>query len=164
MVSLSFILIYSYSSIQWTIFLFSLEYTRRVELIQDFEFPESSQQVLFTPDENHILCSGEYQPQIKLFDTYELSCKWARHTKSLTLKLACLEQDWTKLLLLQADRSLEFHHQGGFYFSTRIPKVINSSSKEIDSFLSIASSNLFLLFYSLAGILFMTVLLVILSL
>lgn len=33
-----------------------------------------------------------------------------------------LSDDWTKTLHLQADRSVELHTQGGFYYRTRIPR------------------------------------------
>lgn len=34
-----------------------------------------------------------------------------------------LSDDWTKQVLLQNDRSIEFHAQGGIHYRTRIPKV-----------------------------------------
>ncbi|CAB4428976.1 unnamed protein product [Rhizophagus irregularis] len=36
--------------------------------------------------------------------------------------MSILSDDWTKSVLLQNDRTIEFHTHGGIYYKTRIPK------------------------------------------
>lgn len=69
------------------------------------------------------MATGVYKPQIRVFDLNHLSLKFERHTNSETISFVLLEDDWTKMALLQSDRSIEFHTQGGLYYSTRIPKA-----------------------------------------
>ena len=98
------------------------EYKKRIQLIQDFEFPEASNCIQFTPDECFIVATGVYKPQIRVYDLDQLCLKFERHTDVETVQFRILDQDWTKLVLLQADRTLEFHTQGGIHYRTRIPK------------------------------------------
>ncbi|KAJ3357978.1 Nucleolar protein 10 [Entophlyctis luteolus] len=99
-----------------------LEYRSRIELIQDFEFPEASLKVKFTRDRKHIMATGVYKPQIRVFDLAELSMKFDRHTECENVAFEILTDDWTKSVHLQADRSVEFHSQYGMHYKTRIPK------------------------------------------
>jgi ribosome biogenesis protein ENP2 len=38
----------------------------RIELIQDFEFPEASMKIRTTPDQQYIMATGVYKPQIRV--------------------------------------------------------------------------------------------------
>jgi ribosome biogenesis protein ENP2 len=58
------------------------EWRSRVEIIQDFEFPEASLNIKMTPDESHIIATGVYKPQVRAFDLAELSMKFDRHSDS----------------------------------------------------------------------------------
>ncbi|KAI9024086.1 WD40-repeat-containing domain protein [Hyaloraphidium curvatum] len=98
------------------------DYRERIELIQDFEFPEASTRVKVTRDGKHIVATGVYKPQMRVFELSELSMKFDRHTDCDTVQFELLSDDWTKSVLLQADRTLEFHSQFGLHFKTRIPK------------------------------------------
>ena len=100
-----------------------VEFNQRIELIQDFEFPEASNCLKVTPDARSVVGTGVYKPQIRVFDLEEMTIKFERHTNAETIKFECLEDDWKKLLLLQSDKSIEFHTQGGIYYSAKIPKV-----------------------------------------
>jgi ribosome biogenesis protein ENP2 len=40
------------------------EYRRRIELIQDFEFPAGCQRIKITPDGQYIFASGYHPPQV----------------------------------------------------------------------------------------------------
>ena len=40
------------------------EYRRRIELIQDFEFPAGCQKIKLTPDGQYIFASGYHPPQV----------------------------------------------------------------------------------------------------
>ncbi|KAJ2377063.1 Small ribosomal subunit biogenesis, partial [Coemansia sp. RSA 2607] len=45
-----------------------IEWTSRVELLQDFEFPEASMRIKTTPDGNFCMATGVYKPQIRVFE------------------------------------------------------------------------------------------------
>lgn len=98
------------------------EYRRRIELIQDFDFPIASTQVQVSPNQLYIIATGIYPPQIKVFETSQLSMKCMRGIDSEVVKFNILDDDYTKLAFACADRSIEFHAQYGKHYKTRIPK------------------------------------------
>lgn len=102
-----------------------IDYGRRIELVQEFEFPEASNRIQLTRNEKFIVSTGVYKPQIRVFDLEELSIKFERHTDSETIAFSLLEDDWSKLALLQSNKSVEFHTQGGIYYNTAVPLVID---------------------------------------
>lgn len=61
------------------------EWNRRIELIQDLEFPEASNVAKFTPDGKYLIAAGTYKPQFRVFDLSEMSLKFERHTDAETL-------------------------------------------------------------------------------
>ena len=117
-----------------------------IELIQHFEFPEASNRIKTTRDGHHIIATGTYKPQMRVWDLDQLALKFERHTDienvdfivsffffsfhhtlgSSNDDALCFSQilsdDWTKTLHLQADRTIELHTQGGFHYRTRIPR------------------------------------------
>lgn len=99
------------------------EWTRRIDLIQDLEFPEASLQSKFTPDGKYVVATGTYKPQFRVFELAEMSMKFDRHTDAETVSFEILSEDWTKLVLLQANRAIEFHGPSGVYHSVRTPRV-----------------------------------------
>lgn len=99
-----------------------LEYQTRVELIQDFEFDESSNKIQVTPDGQYCMATGTYKPQIHVYDFANLSLKFERHTDCENVDFCILSNDWTKSVHLQNDRNIEFHDKGGMFFRSRIPK------------------------------------------
>lgn len=56
------------------------EILSRIELIQDFEFPEASNRIAATRDGQSIVATGTYKPQIRVWDCEQLSLKFERHT------------------------------------------------------------------------------------
>lgn len=56
------------------------EILSRIELIQDFEFPEASNRLTATRDGQSIVATGTYKPQIRVWDCEQLSLKFERHT------------------------------------------------------------------------------------
>eukprot|EP00768_Dysnectes_brevis_P001210 gnl/Dysnectes_brevis/1295_a1451_2400.p1 GENE.gnl/Dysnectes_brevis/1295_a1451_2400~~gnl/Dysnectes_brevis/1295_a1451_2400.p1 ORF type:complete len:489 (+),score=97.48 gnl/Dysnectes_brevis/1295_a1451_2400:78-1544(+) len=99
------------------------EFRRRVELIQDLEFPSVSSQVKFSPDGAYLLCSGAYPPQFKMYDLTQLALKFKRHTDSDIIDFQFIGQDWKKLAVFEADRNIEFHGPGGLLHKLRLPAV-----------------------------------------
>ena len=51
-----------------------------LELIQHFEFPEASNRVKTTRDGHHVVATGTYKPQMRVWDLDQLSLKFERHT------------------------------------------------------------------------------------
>ena len=94
----------------------------RIELIQDFEFPEASLKIKSTRDGGYIMATGVYQPQMKVFDLAQMAMKFDRHAECENVQFEILSDDWTKSVHLQSDRSIEFHTQFGLHYKTRVPK------------------------------------------
>ncbi|KAK0540223.1 Small ribosomal subunit biogenesis [Tilletia horrida] len=94
----------------------------RIELIQDFEFPEASNRVRSSRDGLHIVATGTYKPQIRVWECEQLALKFERHTDAENIDFILLSDDWTKSIHLQTDRTLELHSQGGTHARIRIPK------------------------------------------
>ncbi|CAO3627840.1 unnamed protein product [Cunninghamella echinulata] len=59
---------------------------------------------------------------MRVYEFAEVSMKFERHTDAETINFEILSDDWTKSALLQTDRSIELHSQGGIHYRTRIPK------------------------------------------
>ncbi|KAI0264661.1 WD40-repeat-containing domain protein [Gloeopeniophorella convolvens] len=93
-----------------------------IELIQHFEFPEASNRVKSTRDGHHVIATGTYKPQMRVWDLDQLALKFERHADVENVDFIILSDDWTKTLHLQADRTIELHTQGGFHYRARIPR------------------------------------------
>jgi len=50
-----------------------------IELIQHFEFPEASNRVKTTRDGHHVIATGTYKPQMRVWDLDQLALKFERH-------------------------------------------------------------------------------------
>lgn len=122
------------------------EWRSRIELIQDFQFPEASLKLKYTPDRKYIMATGVYKPQIRVFDLQELSMKFERHTDCENVAFEILTDDWQKSLHLQSDRSVEVHSQYGCHYKTRIPKFgrdIKYHFPTCDAYISAASPEIY---------------------
>ncbi|KAI1490760.1 WD repeat protein [Biscogniauxia mediterranea] len=98
------------------------EYQNRIELLQDFEFEEASQCVRVSEDNNWIVSTGTYKPQMHVHYLPHLSLSYARHTTSLNTTFVLLSSDYSKSLHLQSDRKLEFHTPAGCHHELRLPR------------------------------------------
>lgn len=101
---------------------YNTDYRNRLELIQDFEFPTASNRVHISEDGEFIGSSGVYPPQVRIFETSDLSMKFQRNLDSEIVEFAFLSSDYKKLAILCSDRSIELHAQYGKHYSTRIPR------------------------------------------
>ncbi|XP_054717941.1 nucleolar protein 10-like [Uloborus diversus] len=95
---------------------------KRIELIQDFDMPGVSTGVKISRDGKFILATGVYKPRVRCYDVNNLSMKFERCFDAEAVQFEILSDDYSKLVLLQCDRSVEFHAQYGGYYKTRIPK------------------------------------------
>jgi WD40 repeat protein len=99
-----------------------LDFRRRIELVQDLEFPTSCQRLKVSRDGQYIVAAGGYPPSVRIFDLADLSLKVERRLDCAVTDLAVLSDDYSKLVFLQADRHLEFHAAYGRHFRCRIPR------------------------------------------
>lgn len=53
-----------------------------LQLLQNFEFPEASIRIRTTKDGKHAIATGVYKPQMRVWDLYQLTTKFERHTES----------------------------------------------------------------------------------
>lgn len=98
------------------------EYNRRVELLQDFEFPAACQRLKVSPDGQYIFATGYHPPRVRVYDVNQLSMKFERHLDSEIVDFQILSDNFDKAVFLCADRSLCIHARFGHYYKTRIPK------------------------------------------
>lgn len=107
-----------------------------MELIQDFEFPTCGTQLTCTSDGQYIVATGTYNPllltiyfegvyspQVRIFDLNQLSLKVERHFDNEVVNFKVLSEDYSKLVFLRTDRTIDFHAQFGFYYRMRLPSV-----------------------------------------
>lgn len=94
----------------------------KIELLQDFEFPEASNKIKSTRDGHYIVATGTYKPQMRVWECEQLSLKFERHSDAENIDFVLLSDDWTKSIHLQSDRTVELHNQGGHHTRVRIPR------------------------------------------
>ncbi|MDP2434472.1 MAG: WD40 repeat domain-containing protein, partial [archaeon] len=98
------------------------EYANRLELLQGFEFPVSCSRVHMTRDKQYFYASGIYRPVIKVFDVEQLSQKFERHTDCEVVQMHAIEDDYSKMVILGNDRTLQFHTRAGPHYICRMPR------------------------------------------
>nr|CAD2185001.1 unnamed protein product [Meloidogyne enterolobii] len=94
---------------------------KRVQLLQNLEMPSVSRTISFSSDGNYLFTTGSYKPTLKCFDLNELSLKFERGLDADVVKFHLLSDDYTKFILLEEERFVEFHTGYGRYFRLRIP-------------------------------------------
>ncbi|KAK9809324.1 hypothetical protein WJX73_004781 [Symbiochloris irregularis] len=96
-------------------------YRRRIELIQDLQFPEACQRLKITPDGQFLFATGIHPPRVRVYELAELSLKFERHLDAEIIDFQILTDDYSKAAFLCADRTLCFHARFGAYHKTRVP-------------------------------------------
>jgi len=99
------------------------EYLERVELLQDVDYPGTLGGMAVSPDGDYMVSYGGYPPEIRCYELRQLTLKFARRLDSEVVDLGILSPDYSKLVMLRADRYVEFHARYGRHFVTRIPTV-----------------------------------------
>ncbi|XP_022971181.1 nucleolar protein 10 isoform X2 [Cucurbita maxima] len=99
------------------------DYTSRVDLIQDLRFDIASSKIKATPDGEFLIASGIYPPQVKVYELRELSLKFKRHFDSEIIDFQILDDDYSKLAFMCADRSIVLHAKYGKHHTLRIPRM-----------------------------------------
>ena len=98
------------------------DYQRRIELVQDLEFPTAAQKAKISEDGEYLIVSGSHPPQFKCFDLKNLSCKFTRHLEAEVVDFQVLSEDYGKIAFLCADRAIRFHAKFGNYYDVRTPR------------------------------------------
>lgn len=99
------------------------DYTSRVDLVQDLRFDIATSKIKATPDGEFLIASGIYPPQVKVYELRELSLKFTRHFDSEIIDFQILDDDYSKLAFMCADRSIVLHAKYGKHHSLRIPRM-----------------------------------------
>ncbi|KAH0792172.1 WD40 repeat-like protein [Histomonas meleagridis] len=97
------------------------ELKNRISFIQEFEFPNCSRIIQLTRDGLTLGVSGEYPPQIKIFDLADLSQTTNFFVKQIPTYFDFVSDDWSKLVSLRGDRKLDFYTKGGIYHTLNLP-------------------------------------------
>ncbi|XP_054011810.1 nucleolar protein 10 [Hylaeus anthracinus] len=100
----------------------NVDIRRRIELIQDFDMPGVSTSIKVSKDGQYIFATGIYKPRVKCFDVKNLSLKFERCFDSEVVTFDILSDDYSKLVFLHCDRTIEFHVAHGKYYRLRIPR------------------------------------------
>ncbi|CAN7052138.1 unnamed protein product [Brassica rapa subsp. trilocularis] len=98
-------------------------YMQRVELIQDLKFGNATTRIKATPDGEYLIASGTYPSQVKVYELGQLGLKFERHLDSAIVDFEILDDDYSKLAFLCADRSINLHAKYGKHHSLRIPRM-----------------------------------------
>ena len=99
------------------------DFNRRIEIVQDFDFPTAAQRLRVTNDGNYMVAVGTYKPRLRVWDLNELSLKFERYVDCECVQVELLGDDWKKLVLLYANRYVDFHTTSGGYYKTRVPRM-----------------------------------------
>ncbi|XP_051138848.1 uncharacterized protein LOC127256742 [Andrographis paniculata] len=99
------------------------DYLQRLELIQDLRLETATTRIKVTPDGKYVIASGIYPPQVKVYELSELSLKFERHLISEIVNFQVLDDDYSKMAFLCADRSVCLHAKYGSHYSLRIPRM-----------------------------------------
>ncbi|CAE6076498.1 unnamed protein product [Arabidopsis arenosa] len=98
-------------------------YMQRVELIQELKFETATTRIKATPDGEYLIASGIYPPQVKVYELGQLALKFERHLDSEIVDFEILDDDFSKLAFLCADRSIQLHAKYGKHHTLRIPRM-----------------------------------------
>jgi ribosome biogenesis protein ENP2 len=77
--------------------------------------------VRVSADGEYFMATGCYPPQLRIYELRQLSMKVKRHVDAELVQLHILSDDYKKVAMLRADRTLELHAQYGVHYKTRIP-------------------------------------------
>lgn len=95
---------------------------RRIDLIQDFDMPTVNTRVHVSNDGQYVYTSGTYKPRIKCFEVSQLSLKFERCVDMEVQDFLILSDDYQKIAILGADRTIELHTSQGKHAKLRVPK------------------------------------------
>ena len=96
-------------------------FRHRITLLQDLEMPVASNKIRQSPDGRFLIVGGTYSPRIRCYELSEMSMKFERYLDSEVVDITILGEDYGKLAILGADRSVSFHAPYGNLSVIRLP-------------------------------------------
>lgn len=96
--------------------------TGRLELVQDLSFPSSCQKLKLSADGNFLIGSGLHSPRIRCFDLSHFSLKFERFLDSEVVDFQIISEDYSKIVLLCRDQSVQLLNRSGSNFNTHFPR------------------------------------------
>ena len=90
--------------------------------MQDLGFPDAATRLKLTPDGACLIAAGLHAPRIRVYDLANMSMKFERHLDAEVVDFEVLSDDWTKLAVLAADRSVALHSRAGAHHRVRTPR------------------------------------------
>ncbi|CAG8503801.1 11797_t:CDS:10, partial [Acaulospora morrowiae] len=107
------------------------EWSSRIELIQDFEFPEASIRIKPTRDGQFVMATGVYKPQMRIFEYSEMSMKFERHTDSENVNFVMIGQSpYYYKMIGRLNFTRKFGRDLAYHYPT-CDLLISGSSHEI---------------------------------
>ncbi|KAL9186894.1 hypothetical protein ACHAXT_010614 [Thalassiosira profunda] len=97
------------------------QFRHRITLLQDLEMPVASTKIRQSPDGRFLIVGGTYSPRIRCYELAEMSMKFERYLDSEVVDLLMLGEDYGKLAILGADRTVMFHAPYGNHEKIRLP-------------------------------------------
>ncbi|KAG2324899.1 hypothetical protein Bca52824_007627 [Brassica carinata] len=98
-------------------------YMQRVEIIQDLKFEDATTRIKATPDGEYLI--AYISSQVKFYEPGQLGLKFERHLDSAIADFkVILDDDYSKLAFLCADRSIYLQAKYGKHHSLRIPRSL----------------------------------------
>ena len=95
--------------------------SRRVDLIQDLEFPAGCGKMKQSKDGEFILATGLHPPQVRCYELKETSMKFSRVLEAEIVQFQILSEDYSKLAFMCDNRTVCIHAKFGAYHKFRIP-------------------------------------------
>lgn len=93
---------------------------RRIELLQGLGMPDICSGACVTKDGKYLLALGTYKPRLRCYEFSQNSLKFERGLDFEALKLISPLDDFSRLIILQRDRYVEFHTGSGQHYRTRV--------------------------------------------
>ena len=95
--------------------------SRRVDIIQDLEFPAGCGKIKQSQDGEFIMATGLHPPQVRCYELKETSMKFWRVLDAEIVQFQILSEDYSKLAFLCNNRTVAIHAKFGAYYNFRIP-------------------------------------------
>lgn len=102
----------------------------RVELLQDFDMPCASSKIRQSRDGRHVLAVGTYPPRMRCYQLEDLAMKFERFCDAEPVDVVTLGDDYGKLAVVGADRTVEFHAAYGRHETVRVPRFARAAAYE----------------------------------
>jgi len=96
-------------------------FRHRIELLQDLEMPVASTKIRQSSNGKFLIVGGTYSPRIRCYELSEMSMKFERYLDSEVVDMLILSEDYGKLAILGADRTVMFHAPYGNHEKIRMP-------------------------------------------